>query len=284
MATISDWTLLGAAGKPIRGTTHLPDADAAGAVIFMHGFKGYKDYGFLPHVGATLAAAGWIVHRVSASHSGMGHGHGDFDETLFRADTWSRTVEDLQFLASAVDRGVLAGDGRGTVLMGHSRGGAAVLTAAGRHAGDGSLGALRGVVSLSAPARLNGLDEAAAATLLETGVLDSPSSRTGQALQVGAAWLQEQLDDPAGHDLPALMNAVHAPMLLVHGADDLTVPASNAVTLAQCAPDRVQVYLVEGADHVFNTPNPFAMTAAASNELADAEQAILGFLATLPTV
>jgi hypothetical protein len=54
--------------------------------------------------------------------------------------------------------------------------------------------------------------------------------------------------------------------------------------LAQCLPDRVQVYLVEDADHVFTTPNPFAMTAAPSPQLADAEAAILAFLMTLPTV
>jgi len=284
MSSVSDWTLPGAQGETMHGSTHLPDGVPLGAILLLHGFKGYKDYGFLPHLAGTLTHAGFIVHRINLSHSGIQHGHGDFDADLFERDTWNRTIEDLHVLCANVDKGHLAGDGRGTILMGHSRGGAAVLAAAGRHATDGALGALRGVVALSAPARLNGLDDQTAAALLAEGSLASPSSRTGQALRVGAPWLQEQLDDPEGHDLSSLMAAVQAPVLLVHGTDDPTVPATDAVRLAQCLPDRVEVHLVEDADHVFTTPNPFAMTAAPSPQLADAEAAVLAFLLTLPTV
>ena len=284
MSPVSDWTMPGAQGETMHGSTHLPDGVAMGAVLLLHGFKGYKDYGFLPHLAGTLTQAGFIVHRVNLSHSGMQHGHGDFDTDLFERDTWNRTIEDLHVLCAKIDKGHLAGDGRGTVLMGHSRGGAAVLAAAGRHAADGALGALRGVVALSAPCRLNGLDDRTAASLLAEGSLASPSSRTGQALRVGALWLQEQLDDPEGHDLSSLMSAIQAPVLLVHGADDPTVPATDAVRLAQCAPDCVQVHLVEDADHVFTTPNPFDMAAEPSPQLADAEAAILSFLRALPTV
>ncbi len=274
MAACTDWTLPGSKGALIHGTTHHSDTPH-GVAVLVHGFKGYKDYGMFPHIAATLAREGLIVHRVSLSHSGMGHGHGDFDVDLFEQDTWNRSIEDVQALCSAIDTGKLAGDGMGTHLVGHSRGGAAVLAAAGRHAMDGSLGAMHSVTALSAPARLLGMSESHRAMLLRDGVLPTPSSRTGQTLRIGRAWLQEQLDDPAGHDLSALMAAITVPVTLIHGADDPTVPATDAVRLAQCAPDRVHVQLIDGADHVFNTPNPFDPAATASSQLAEVEATIL---------
>ncbi|MCH2135654.1 MAG: lysophospholipase [Phycisphaerales bacterium] len=274
---MSDWTLPGAGGASIHGTTHLAEGDGEGVVVLVHGFKGYKDYGMFPHLAGAVCRAGWIVHRVSLSHSGMGHGHGPFDEARFEKDTWNRGVEDLQAICGAIDSGVLAGQGAGVVLAGHSRGGSLVLTAAGRHGTDGSLGGVRGVVSLSAPAQLNGLKEEDQARLLKEGRLQSPSARTGQMLHVGRGWLQEQLDDPPGHDLHGLVARIKAPILLVHGTDDEAVPASAAPRIAQAAPGNVQVELLEGANHVFNTPNPFDGESP-SQQLRDMEAAVVRFL------
>lgn len=274
----AQWTLPGAKGELIHGETHSPDGDATAAVVLVHGFKGYKDYGMLVHIAGSLADVGCVVHRVSLSHSGMGHGHGDFNEALFERDTWNRGIEDLLALNEAIDRGDLAGAAGGVILVGHSRGGALSLAAAGRHVDDGLLGAVRGVASLSAPARLNGLDDGAAAGLLAEGRIPSPSSRTGQVLHVGVAWVQEQLDDPEGHDMQRLMGRISVPVLLIHGADDPTVPASDAALLQRYGPEGVQMHLVAGGTHVFNTPNPFDMAAMPSPQLADAEAALLRFV------
>ena len=276
--SIAQWALPGAKGALIHGATHLPKGDAAAVVVLVHGFKGYKDYGMLSHIGGALADAGCIVHRVSLSHSGMGHGHGDFDEAMFERDTWNRGVEDLLALSAAMTNGLLTGGACRWFLVGHSRGGALSLAAAGRHANDGALGSLCGVVGLSAPARLNGLDAAAIATMKAEGRLSSPSARTQQTLHVGIDWLQEQLDDPEGHDMEALMGHVGVPVLLIHGADDLTVPSADAQLLAGYAPNCIRVQLIEGGNHVFNTPNPFDMHATPSAQLANAEAAMVAFV------
>ncbi len=277
-ASVTQWAIPGAKGALIHGATHLPTGDAVAAVVLVHGFKGYKDYGMLGHIAATLANARCIVHRVSLSHSGMGHGHGAFNEALFEKDTWNRGVEDLLALLAAMKNGTLEGGGVPWFLVGHSRGGALSLATAGRHAHDESLGSLRGVVSLSAPARLNGLDPAATEMLMAGGRLPSPSARTAQTLHVGPDWLQEQLDDPKGHDMASLMGRVGVPVLLIHGAEDPTVAPEDAQLLAGYAPDRVRVEFIQGANHVFNTPNPFDMHASPSVQLAHAEAAIVAFV------
>lgn len=266
---MTDWELPGSNGLPIRGTTHLPAGDPRAAVVVVHGYLGFKEYGMFPWIAAQLCSDGHIVHRVNLSHSGMDHGSGHFDKSVIVKDTWSRGVEDILLLSQAIDRGVLAGDGSGVVLFGHSRGGATCLLTAGRHALDEAMSPVVGVVSLSSPASLLRISSDAEEQLLRDGIVDMPSSRTGQTLHVGRPWLQEQIDDPEGHDLLAQVAQIRCPIGLLHGADDPTVSASDAVMIAQANPSRAMVRLIEDGDHVFNTPNPFPANGEPSSQLAE---------------
>lgn len=274
----TDWDIPGARGRTIHGSTHLPDGDARAVVVIVHGYKGYKDYGMFPWLAEHLARQGQVAHRVSLSHSGMGHGHGDFDEDAFEQDTYACGLEDVMRTIDAVQSGTLAGQGRPIVLLGHSRGGAMSLLTAGRMACDAGFGSVVGVIGLAAAARLLRISHDDLETLESTGQLPTASSRTGQMLHVGQAWLQEQLDDPAGHDLLKQVGEILVPVGLVHGTDDETVPAADAVTLAQANPARIQVRLLPEADHVFNTPNPFEVDGQASPQLAQAFELVTDWL------
>jgi len=269
---VTAWSIPGADGEPIIGNAHRPDGASRGVVLLAHGFKGYKDYGMFPFLAAALAAAGFTAHRFNFSHSGMTNEIDSFARAdLFERDTWNRQVDDLHAVQQAVADGTIPGQGEPLVIFGHSRGGVTTLLAAGRAGGggggSGGCPAPAGLVTASAPSRCNSLDEAASRQLLADGFLPSPSSRTGQALRVGAAFLQDQIDDPAGHDLPAIMAAITCPVLVVHGADDVTVPAACADEIAAALGAPATVRIVAGADHVFNTPNPMPPDAAPSAQL-----------------
>jgi len=278
--TVQNWELPGSQGRPIRGTTHVPEGDARSVVIIVHGYLGYKDYGMFPWIASHLCKQGHIVHRINLSHSGMDHGHGVFDLESLAKDTWNRGVEDLTILMHAVQKGTRAGQGRGVVLLGHSRGGSTALLAAGRHGGEEDWGSLVGVISLAAPAALRRMSKEDEHTLIGGGTLTLSSSRTEQTWEVGLGWLQEQIDDPQSHDLCAQVSEIGCPIGLLHGAEDATVDPADAITLAQANPTRALVRLVAGGDHVFNTPNPFAMEASPSPQLAEACEMMTQWLDT----
>jgi hypothetical protein len=71
--SLVDWSLPGSDNELIFGTSHLPAAGRTpvGVVLLCHGFKGYKDYGFFPHLASSLARDGFIAHRFNFSHSGV---------------------------------------------------------------------------------------------------------------------------------------------------------------------------------------------------------------------
>jgi pimeloyl-ACP methyl ester carboxylesterase len=113
--------------------------------------------------------------------------------------------------------------------------------------------------------------------LLAQGYLVSPSSRTGQALRIGRAFLAEQQADPEGHDLLALCARIRCRVLLVHGDQDATVPVDHAGKIAAALPLPPRLVIVRGADHTFNTPNPDPPESAPSPQLRELLDALATF-------
>lgn len=279
MRTISSWVIPGAEGQEILGNAHLPGEEARGVVLVAHGFKGYKDYGMFPRIAEALCGAGLIAHRFNFSHSGMTNDIATFARPdLFEQDTWNKQVFDLRAVMAAVASGALDGQGLPLVLFGHSRGGVSALLTAGRFADDSQLPQPAGVATASAPSTCWGQGDAAAKALLAQGYLVSPSSRTGQDLRVGKAFLTEQREDPEGHDLLRQAARVTCPVLLIHGEADPTVPADSARQLADAIGANASVKIIKGADHVFNTPNPMPPAAAPSPQLAEMLEALALFV------
>lgn len=261
--------------KPISGTTHLVDGTPRGVLLIAHGFKGYKDYGFIPRLAERVASEGVIAHRFNFSHSGMTHGHGHFDPDLFRQDTWNRQVEDVLAVMQAVKDGTLEGGGRPQVLFGHSRGGVTAILAAGRWADDPRMAMLRGVITAASPAHAGRLEDAQRDAFLRDGYIDSPSARTGQALRVDAGWLREQQADPEGHDLATQAGRVRVPVGIIHGLADTSVSPDDAVFLAEAVGERAIMRLIHECDHVFNTANPSNPETPPSPQRQEMEQIVV---------
>jgi len=278
MSTVSSWSIAGAEGEPILGNCHLPAGAARGVIIIAHGFKGYKDYGMFPVIARACAAGGLIAHRFNFSHSGMTNEIETFARPdLFERDTWNKQVHDCRAVIEAIASGELEGRGLPYVLFGHSRGGVTVLLTAGRHADDESFPQPVGLVTAATPSWCNSLSEEEAEKLLADGFLESPSARTGQNLRLGRAFLQEQLDDPAGHDLLALASATRCAALIIHGSDDPTVAVSCAEELRKALGERSNQRIIAGADHVFNTPNSMPADMAPSEQLRELLYAVVHF-------
>ena len=134
-----------------------------------------------------------------------------------------------------------------------------------------------GVMSLSAPSTCNPLAMGTQELLLSQGFVESPSSRTDQLLQIGACFLQEQIDSPEEHALLDLLASSDSPVLIVHGEDDPTVSVESAVSIAASA-NKPTLVRIPKANHIFNTPNPFPVDGTPSPELQAVWDAIEGWL------
>lgn len=277
-----DWSLSGADDKSILVSTDV--APSLGPVqrhvLFAHGFKGYKDYGFIPVLSACIAEAmPAAVHRFNFSHSGMTDDVSTFARPdLFERDTWDRQVADVNALHNAVCSGdsPVGASGAACVYLGHSRGGSSCLLTAGRNAAKG-MAQPSMIVSIAAPDQCCNLSEDAVALLRKQGYIVSPSARTGQSLRIGSEWLREQEASPSTHDILALCGALSCPVLAAHGGDDPTVDPECAIRIARACPHG-ESRIIAGANHVFNTLNPADLHAPLSMQLQTLCDDVVGFL------
>ncbi|MCG3181212.1 MAG: hypothetical protein BIFFINMI_03587 [Phycisphaerae bacterium] len=261
---VSDGTAFeipGAAGQVIRGNVHLPTSNEhAGRLpllLMLHGFKGYKDYGFFPYLAQQLADAGLAVARFNFSHSGMDDRVETFGRPdLFEKDSWLKQLDDVQAVLAAAEAGALPHasriDAARVAVLGHSRGGVVAMLTGGA---DTRIGA---VVSVAAPASADNLSDEQKQAIREQGHVVSPSSRTGQQLRIGPAWLEAIETGGRRVNLPAALAAMRCPLLLIHGSADASVPCQCLCELAESYSGIADQFLLDGVNHVLNCANPFA--------------------------
>lgn len=254
---VTDWTIPGSDDQPIYGNTHWPadDSEFEGALICCHGFKGYKDYGFFPLLCQHAASQGLVATRFNFSHSGMTNRVETFEHPeLFEKDRWGRQIHDLREVFEAVAPSLASP----RVVFGHSRGGVTSTLFAGH---DRHL-QLAGLITAAAPDYACKMDDLVKDQLRAEGRLLSPSGRTGQQLYVGLDWLEEIERDPKRYDPILAASDIDCPTLILHGDQDDTVPLDCARKLHQAATPNSELAIVEGANHVFNAPNPLPADAS----------------------
>jgi pimeloyl-ACP methyl ester carboxylesterase len=280
MAT-RDWTIPGAAGQPLIGTTHLPPAGVrpVAHLLICHGFKGYKDYGLFPALATACAKHGIVAHRFNFSHSGMTQNVERFERPdLFEQDRWSYQIADLLAVHQHIlDDANTADAALPIIWFGHSRGGVTVLLTASEARDSNPRRSPTGLITAASPDTTCSLTDDQRAEMHEAGRLPSPSSRTGQMLYVGEAWLQEIEVDPQRFDLLRAASRVRCPLLVLHGEDDTTVPVAAADRIASAAGQHARLLRIAGASHTFNASNPLPPDAALPPATAQLIGAVCAF-------
>jgi dienelactone hydrolase len=242
------------------------------AVVIVHGFKGFKDWGMFPPLAERLARAGMTAVSFNMSGSGVDDA-GDFTlPERFGRNTYSAELADLDRVLSALAAGELGVPGpTGIGLVGHSRGGGIAILQA---AGDERVQAL---VTWSAIATVDRWSEEAKAAWRRRGHVNIQNSRTGQVFPLRT----DVLDDLEQHGEGSLnilkaAAAIGMPWLIVHGARDETVDLADAEALkAASGRDSTQLVVIAGAGHTFYAVHPWQ---GAGPEVAEAFDTTAAFL------
>jgi dienelactone hydrolase len=242
------------------------------AVVVLHGFKGFKDWGMFPPFAERLARAG--VTAVSPNLSGSGvDDAGDFSRPdRFSRNTFSAELDDMGRVIAALaagELGVAAPTGIG--LVGHSRGGGiAVLQAA--H--DPRVRTLVTWAAISSVERWSPAEQQA---WRAAGTKEIVNARTGQRLPLST----DVLDDVGRHaggrlDILGAAARVGVPWLIVHGGNDEAVSPLEAAALRGASPrDTTTLLTVEGAGHTFGAVHPWKGSTPELERVFDASLAHL---------
>lgn len=231
------------------------------AIVVVHGFKGFKDWGFFPYLCVKLAVQDHAVISFNFSHNGIGSDPEVFSELeAFSQNTLSREVDELNHVLTSV----LSGDltprpPRYVGLLGHSRGGGVAILAA------GEMPEVDAVVTWGAIDHLDRWTEETVKEWREAGVMYVPNQRTGQHLPLSIAFWNDFQENQERLDLRRAAGALITPWLIVHGKEDLTVSVEEGKRLAQHS-GGARLHLIEGAGHTLEATHPFAGTTPALEE------------------
>jgi dienelactone hydrolase len=252
--TLTKTTLPGALGEILIDVRSANRADSGPAVVVLHGFKGFKDWGMFPPLADRLARAGFTAVSCNVSGSGVDDSGRFSLPERFGHNSFSAELRDAAAVLAALDRGELGVPRPTTIgLVGHSRGGGmAVLLAA-------QPSRLSAVATWAAISHVRRWSADQVATWRTQGKLDIVNARTGEVLPM----YHETLDDVEANgdrslDIAAAAARVGIPWLLIHGESDEAVPVSEAHRLLAAAGTGVESLLLAGAGHTFGAVHPFA--------------------------
>lgn len=229
------------------------------AVVVMHGFKGFKDWGMFPLVADRLARAGMSAISFNVSGSGVDDA-GEFTiPARFGRNTYTAELEDLHRMIEAVKAGspfelpVPTSIG----LLGHSRGGGMGILETGRNRD------IRALVTWAAIGAVDRWSDDAKAAWRRRGFINIQNTRTGQIMPLHTDILDD-IDRHAGGslDISTRASAVQAPWLIVHGEGDESVEAADALALQQSSGGKAELLLVPGTGHTFGATHPLMHTPA----------------------
>lgn len=264
-------------GAAIVGTIHTENnTKPKPLVLVLHGFKGFKDWGFFPYTCEYFARCGALVISINFSLNGVRDGSDIFDDLdNFARNTISREVEEVAIVLQALHDGALADkalqqwDGR-VFVLGHSRGGGVALLATRNNQED-----IHKTATWNAVSTFDRFTDRQKQAWRATGVLESLNARTKQVMAMKVSYLDD-IEQHADRLTPALAIAnIRTPVLIVHAEQDMTVPVREAKRLAEAQPT-AQLVLIPQTGHTFHVVHPFAGTTAQLERALDETRTFFG--------
>lgn len=249
-------------GNPIRYDLYLPASSSRSAlpvVLFLHGFKGFKDWGPFPSACEDLAANGLAVLAFNFSLNGIGENPMELDRLdLFQDSTLSQELDDTGRIIEAVQTGEIVSSRTRLhtdimAIVGHSRGGHTAITA------TAEFDEIQSLVTWSAVSDYNRRWsdkmkeewESRGWTLILNG-------RTGQEMKLN----RKVYDDAVTHAerLMAIerVKELYIPCLFMAGKADESVPWTESRELYRACPsDEKELHLIPDTGHTFGASHPF---------------------------
>jgi uncharacterized protein len=229
------------------------------ALIFCHGFKGFKDWGSFPYLLDKISHENIFTVSFNFSFNGVDNSLNnpvDFSRLdLFAQNTFSRELDDLDDIINYFfeNKSSYYFDPDNITLAGHSRGGgiAILKTAEDRR--------IKKLITLASVAEFNRYTEERKKRWKQVGYLEVLNTRTKQLMRMNYTFIEDLEKNYERLNIKRAMQNVLVPTLFIHGKQDLAVDYSDATTLYELS-DKSKLILYENTGHTFGAEHPFKGT------------------------
>lgn len=237
---------------------YVPDDKQKPVILFVHGFKGFKDAMHFNVIADLVAQAGFVYVKVNLSHNGVTPDHPmDFvDLEAFANNNFTIELDDLGVVIDHIcdhrlDIPLGEIDTSSCYLVGHSRGGAVSILKACEDA------RVKRLVTWAAVADLEAFwSDSFVKEWKAKGVQYIKNARTHQEMPLNYQIVEDFERNSARFRIAKQLSHLNIPFLAIHGTNDETVPV-EALLLLKSAYPTLQTHRVEGASHTFGGKHPW---------------------------
>ncbi len=227
-------------------------------IIFVHGFKGFKDWGHFNLVADYFADNGFVYVKLNFSHNGTTPDQPmDFvDLEAFGNNNFTKELDDLGTVIDYVfssETEIPPGEINleKVYLIGHSRGGGAVILKANEDA------RVKGVATWAA---VDNLAFRATETILRQWKAEEVqyvyNGRTKQNMPLYYQIVEDFLQNESRFNIEKAVKNMKQPLIAFHGTNDEAVPILAVENLQKWNPS-IKLEILEDANHTFGGKHPY---------------------------
>ncbi len=220
-------------------------------VIFVHGYKGFKDWGTHNLVANFFASKGINFLKFNFSHAGVNpHDLSDINNlALFSKNTPSKELYDLNQIIGFASNMFPSSQ---IILLGHSRGGAISILQA---ATDKRVKKLITWAAINSFRNLWKIEDEA--EWRRNGVIYTLNGRTKEQMPLDITLLDDVIDHTVAFDLQQAAKNILKPWLIVQGTEDPAVKTEVAEEFHQQQPLHSKLLLIAKGNHVYGASHPY---------------------------
>lgn len=241
---------IGAENRKSLYDIYIPENANKKLILFIHGYKGYKDWGCWSLVAESFAKKGYTFCKMNLSHNGGTVSNPiDFpDLEAFSRNTFSKQKYDVSVMLNLLHEKY---PDYAICVVGHSMGGGLAILES-NHPHLHAIVTWAGISSIAA--RFDFSNE-----FLEewksSGFRYEKNNRTKQDMPLA----YEQYEDFKAHEkefnIEKIAKKMKKPILFIHGDNDTSVDIEEGKKLAKWTGAKLTV--IQDADHVFNSSEPW---------------------------
>lgn len=224
-------------------------------VIFVHGYKGYKDWGAWDLMAEKFAKAGFFFVKFNFSHNGttLVNPTGFDDLEAFGNNNYTKELSDLGFVIDYFIKDPKV-EQQKVILIGHSRGGGISIVKTSEDERINALITLASVDTLERFPKDDGLEE-----WKYKGVYYVENARTKQEMPHFYQFFEDFQKNEHRFDVERSMEMAKAHILIIHGTSDEGVNVKNSEHLHILNPNS-ELFLIENGKHTFGAKEPWTET------------------------
>lgn len=241
-------------------------------IIFVHGYKGYKDWGTWELMGEKFAEAGFYFVKFNMSHNGTTledpNNFGDLE--AFGQNNYTRELDDLEIVIDHF-KNQNEVDCENITLLGHSRGGGISIVKSSENQNITKLITLASVSTLDRFPKIEAFEN-----WKKDGVYFIENARTKQKMPHYFQFFEDFENNKQRFDVEKSSKNLMIPALFIHGTDDEAVTIDHSENLHRWTKNS-QFKSIKNTGHTFGAKEPWESDSL-PKELNEAVEICIDFL------